>query len=355
MGVRSRRAVGGAAVVALAVVAVVVAFTLIKSAPSTGSRAPAPVTAPAPAPATPAPAPSTTVNPAVGPPMPARGAYVGAYVQPTRYSEADKIAALYALQRQAGGQLDIVHSYLRWRVPFPAPGQQAIMDQGSFLLLSWAGIDTRVIASGAEDSWIRRQARAIKAAGKPIFLEWRWEMNRPALYPQVHSSADYVAAWDRIRSIFAQQHVNNVAWVWCPSNFQFEINGASFYPGNNEVDWLCVDVYPRKGPYTSFAALAQPFLAWASHIPKPIMIGEYGVPRRYGPQPRAAWLRGAAQVARLDPQIKALVYFDGDPIKGHGWRRFALDPASPPLLAFRRMAGQSYFDPDRLRVPGRSG
>jgi hypothetical protein len=310
-----------------------------------------PVTAPAAVPTTPVPAPSTTVNAAVAPSVPAHGVYVGAYTQPTDYSVSGKLAALDALQHQAGGRLDIVHSYLRWRVPFPKPDQRAIMDQGSILLLSWAGTDTQAIASGAEDGWIRRQALAIKAAGKPIFLEWRWEMNRPGLSSQVHSPTDFVAAWNRIRSIFAQEHVKNVAWVWCPSILTWEINGPSYYPGNNKVDWLCIDAYPRKGPYTPFATLAQPFLAWASHIHKPIMIGEYGAPRSYGPHPRAVWLRGVAQLARSNPQIKALVYFDGDPPgNGQGWR-YGLDPGSAPLLAFRRIAEQPYFDPDRLRGP----
>src|SRR5262249_36916746 len=135
MVVRSRRAIGGAAAVALAVAAAVVGYTLVKSAPSGGSRAPAPesATAPAPAPFTPAPPPGPTVAPATGPRVPAHGAYVGAYTQPARYTAPDKIAAIHALQDQAGGRLDIVHSYLRWEVPFPKPDQQAIMDQGSTL------------------------------------------------------------------------------------------------------------------------------------------------------------------------------------------------------------------------------
>src|SRR5215475_10333441 len=120
MVVRSRRTVGGAAAVALAVAAAVVGCTLVKSAPPIGSGAPAPesATAPAPAPFTAAPAPSTTVNPATGPRMPAHGAYVGAYTQPARYTVPDKIAAIRTLQDQVGGRLDIVHSYLRWQVPF---------------------------------------------------------------------------------------------------------------------------------------------------------------------------------------------------------------------------------------------
>jgi hypothetical protein len=352
--VRARNVVGGIAVLALAVVAGLVAFTLVKPAPSSEAGGPVPVAAPAPT--TAAPAPTTTVNPAVGPAMPARGAYVGAFVQPSGgYSVFDKIAAMQALQGQAGGRLDILHSYLAWRMPFPVPGQQAILDQGSILLLSWAGGDTRVIASGRDDRWIRRQALAIKAAHKPVMLEWRWEMNRLALYSQVHTPADYVAAWDHIRSVFAQEHVRNVAWVWCPSARDFATYGPAFYPGNSEVDWLCADVYPPSGAYTPFATVAQPFLDWASHIAKPIMIGEFGAPRSYPTYRRVAWLRDVAQVALADQQIKALVYFDGDPPGNSPGAQYGLDHGSSVLRAFVSIADEPYFNVDRLRRPAQRG
>jgi len=211
-------------------------------------------------------------------------------------------------------------------------------------LLSWSGADTRAIASGTYDSWIRRQALAIKATEKKIFLEWRWEMDRPGLSAEIHSPADYIAAWDHIRAIFARERVDNVSWVWCPTAAGFASGTApAYYPGNNEVDWVCADAYPGPGPYRSFATIVQPFLRWASGHRKPIMIGEYGVPQTYGPEQRAGWLWGAAQTARSDPQIKALVYFDGN-----AQHAYALQPGSPALRAFRRIAHDSYFNPDRL-------
>lgn len=351
-----RRAAGWVAVAALAAVAAVAAFTVLKKPAAHPAVAASP---PGQLPAAAAiPSPATTVNPAVAPSMPAHGAYVGAYIQPSQYSESAKVAAMQAFQRAAGRRLDIVHSYLKWQVPFPTPAQQAILDQGSTLLLSWAGDDTRVIASGADDAWIRRQARAIKAAGKPIFLEWRWEMNRPGLHSTVHSPAAYVAAWDHIRSIFTQQRVRNVAWVWCPSirgfgNVPGYLSAPPYYPGNNEVDWVCADAYPTG--YNSFASIIQPFLAWAAHVAKPVMIGEFGVPRSYGPQRRAAWLAAAAQTVRADPQVKAVVYFDGDPPGAIYSRQYGLNPGSAPMAAFRRLTGETYFNPDRLPVAGRPG
>ena len=105
-------------------------------------------------------------------------------------------------------------------------------------------------------------------------------MDRPNLRAVVGTPAEFIAAWKHVRAIFAQQHVRNVAWVWCPTAKGFVPGGnaAAYYPGNDEVDWVCADAYPGFGPYRSFADTVQPFLSWASHHPKPVMIGEYGVP-----------------------------------------------------------------------------
>ena len=112
----------------------------------------------------------------------------------------NEINAVNALQQQLGRRLSIVHTYVKWQAQFPTTSALTFLAQGSMLLISWAGTDTRQIASGADDAWIRTRAAQVKALGKPVFLEWRWEMDRPNLRAQVHSGADYVRAWDRIRS-----------------------------------------------------------------------------------------------------------------------------------------------------------
>jgi hypothetical protein len=283
------------------------------------------------------------------PAIPRRGAYFGARVNLGDTSQAGQVAALDLLQRQLGRRLDIVHTYLTWLATFPSPTDAAALAQHSLLLLSWTGTNSSAVASGTDDRLIRKRAREIKATGKPIFLEWRWEMNRPNLRSVVGTPGDFIAAWKHVRAIFAQEHVNNVAWVWCPTakGFQPGGNAAAYYPGDREVNWICTDAYPGFGPYRSFSTTVQPFLSWASHHRKPVMIGEYGVPLRYGPQQRAQWLREAAQTVRRNPQIKAFVYFDVDPLSAPG-DGFALEPNSPALQAFRAMAGSRYFNP-----PGR--
>jgi hypothetical protein len=330
-----RRVVAGTAVVALAVAAIVVlAVTILFQGPQGKSS----------------PGPATTLNPRLAPSMPASGAYFGAWVGSPVLSQQARVGAVDALQQQIGRRLDIVHIYLKADAPFPVSSDLAFLRQGSMLLVSWALNDTRAIISGADDSLIRQRAQEIKALGKPIFLEWRWEMDRPNLRSEVHSGADYIAAWKHIRAIFARQGVANVAWVWCPTARGFASGHAeAFYPGNDEVDWVCTDAYPGPGPYRSFADIVRPFLAWASQHAKPVMIGEYGVPLSYSPQQRASWLRAAAQTVRGDRQIKALLYFDADSEGQAAEQNFALD--SPTAVqAFRSIADESYFNPRGLPI-----
>jgi hypothetical protein len=289
---------------------------------------------------------ATTDAPDMAPSVPAQGAYFGAWVGPADFTQANEIAAVDSLQQQIGRKLAIVHTYVKWQARFPTPSDLTFMGQGNTLLISWAGIATKQIVSGADDSWIRTRAGQIKALGKPVFLEWRWEMDRPNLRSQIGSPTEYVAAWDRIRAIFAAVGVHNAAWVWCPLASGFAVGrAAAYYPGDSEVDWVCADAYPPLGTSASFASTINPFLSWASHHDKPIMIGEFGVPASFGAQQRAQWLYAAAQVVQANRQIKALVYFDADQPGVGPQEAYSLGGDASALSAFRSMARQSYFSP----------
>jgi hypothetical protein len=262
------------------------------------------------------------------------------------FTQANEILAVQQLQNQLGRKLAIVHTYLKWQAPFPTRSDLTFLNQGSMLLISWAGTDTSQIASGADDSWIRTRARQIKALGQPVFLEWRWEMDRANLRSQVHSGAEYVAAWDHIRAIFAAVGVHNAAWVWCPTANGFsDGRAAAFYPGNNEVDWICADAYPAYGSTASFASTVTAFLGWASHYDKPVMIGEFGVPESDGASQRARWLRAAQRVVVADRQVKALLYFDANPTGQGPQGSYSLAGDAAALSAFRAIAAQPYFNP----------
>ena len=109
--------------------------------------------------------PGGTVNPATAPVPPAHGAYFGARVRPAVDTGPAEIAAVRNLQGEIGRRLDIVHIFHMWGDPFPSRSDLAFLRQGSMLLLSWSGADTRAVAAGRYDSLIRRRALATKGAG----------------------------------------------------------------------------------------------------------------------------------------------------------------------------------------------
>lgn len=297
----------------------------------------------------------STVRPGVAPTPPSRGAYFGAWVDsgPRGSNQPGPFQAILNFEQSIGRKLDIVNTYRTWDQPFPRGDDAAVLNSRRYLMLSWNGTDTRLITSGAQDQIITARARAIKAAGRPIFLRFQWEMDRPNLKHRIHGPDDFIAAWRHVRAIFRQNQVNNATWVWCPTSkgFKGKDHAADYYPGDDQVDWLCADVYPELGyEYRDFSESAAAFLRWAKAHPKPIMIGEFGVPTSYGPR-RSEWLRNAAQ-ALQEPQIKAVVYFDGDTygIKPTERMRFSLEGDQSAMSAMRELATTPYFNPRNVPV-----
>jgi hypothetical protein len=289
-------------------------------------------------------------QPGGGPRPPAQGAYLGAYVQPNNdYTPQGRIDAVTAFEKATGRQLDVVQSYHPWTDDFPDATDNWVVDSDRKLLLSWAGTDTRMIQTGRYDGLIRQRARAVKALGKPIFLRWRWEMDRPNLQASIWTPQDYIAAWRHIRTIFAAEKVTNVSWVWCPTaaGFADSNRAAAYYPGDSEVDWLCADVYPGVRLEDTFGSAAAGFLSWAKgHSDKPIMIAEWATTARF-PGGQTAWLDQAEKTAQDNPSIKALVYFDSNTTSAP---RQQLKLSGAAVGRFADLLADPYFNTRRLPV-----
>lgn len=288
------------------------------------------------------PEPQTEPTAPATPPAVPQQRYVGAYALTGLATQQGYIQSLNTLANQLCQPLDVAHVYLRWRYPFPTDAAQTFARQGKSVLVSWTGTDTAQIASGREDATILATARQIAALPAPVFLEFRWEMDRPNLRATVHDPATYIAAWDRVRRLFASVEAPNVSWVWCPTAAGFTAGTAqAYYPGDNEVDWVCTDAYAQPAPgvpaYQPFPRLVRAFLNWSKQHDKPIMIGEFGVPRSYPPQQRAQWFEQAREVITASPRIKAVLYFDNDPPGSPLTRRFAIGDDPVVLKAFRTL------------------
>jgi len=278
---------------------------------------------------------------------PASGAYLGAWVRPETLTQAGRLDAVTALEERLGRRLDIVNTYRRLDENFFNASDRAVVARGSTLMLSWAGGDTRSVTLGRHDDLIRERARELRAFGHPVLMRYRWEMDRPGLRASMWSPEDYIAAWKHVRSIFAAEGALNASWVWCPTAEGFTGNYAQpFYPGDGQVDWVCVDVYAGS-KFAPIGELAGAFLRFsAAHPTKPAMIGEFGVARAWGAEQRASWLRDAATVFRANPQIRAVMYFESDPIDNKGAsQQFRLSDDPLALAAFRELAREPYFNP----------
>ena len=295
----------------------------------------------------PKPAPAGSLHDAP-PPVPASGAYLGAFaLNGGTFSQSAYIASTNELQRAICRPLDIVHSFLQWQQPFPTQSAVTASRSGQIVLLSWTGTDLAAMASGSEDAAIRTVAGQIASLHSPVFLELRWEMDRPNLTRVVHSAATFVAAWDHTRQVFAQAGVRNVSWVWCPTAAGFARGVApAYYPGADQVDWICTDAYPNpKVALDPLQTELTPFLAWAKSQGKPLMIGEFGVPQSYSSDDRRTWVQHAAAFIKATPQIKAVVYFDYNPVGHAATQAFRLQPGSSALAAFRALGADPWFRP----------
>ncbi|XRQ11474.1 glycoside hydrolase family 26 protein [Actinomadura welshii] len=323
-----------------------------------------------------APTITTTARAGVAPVPPKQGAYFGAWVPPDEKdggkdgkdgedggeasaspsgspSGKPGMTPVAGFERELGRQLDIVQSYRGWKSDFPGALEKSVADGKRYLLLTWAGADTRKIVQGEHDELIERRARAVKELGEPIFLRWSPDMDTGSARKRVHSPEDFIAAWKHLRQVFERERVQNVAWVWCPTARGFGgANAGEFYPGDDHVDWICADAQPGADfDYRDLSESLELFIQWARERPKPIMIAEFGVPAAYGER-RAEWLREASKTLQ-DEQVKAVVYFNSDERAENARdrrRAFSVTGEKHAMSALRELATTPYFNPRNLPV-----
>jgi hypothetical protein len=280
-----------------------------------------------------------------GPAVPDTGAWFGAFVDAENRRTGDRLDAIDGFEELIGRPTAVAHSFHPWHEDFPSTYDYELVHRGKLLMISWAGTDTRSIVTGVYDEEIRRRAEAVRTFRAPILLRYRWEMDRPNLFNVVHSPEDYVAAWKYVRKIFTEVGATNAAWVWCPHADGF-IDGRAqpYYPGDDQVDWLCADVYSGPEMY-SFTDLMAPVLEWARQRPRPLLIAEFGVVRDGR---RAAWFDEMRRALPQQPQIKGVVYFSSEQ---ETRPRYAthLDGEPAAIQAFITLAA----DPWLTRQPGR--
>jgi hypothetical protein len=290
-----------------------------------------------------------------GPLAPAEGALFGAHVQATRGVSPYQVVT--DLEAKLGRRLAIDHYYRTWEAGFPDGREQWDVANGRIPMISWAKASAGEINAGRWDDLVRLRARGVRAFSQPVLLRWFWEMGADRNAPEAGSPEDFVAAWRRLRRLFAEEGASNAAFVWCPDASDFATGRAqALYPGDDQVEWTCADGYNYRHPARrstvprSFEDTFAAFYFWAAQRPHPLMVGEYGTVED-GPGDKAAWITAAREtLKRKFPAIGAMVYFhalrDRDGV-AYDWR---MDTSASSLTAFSDMGADPWFNPPVART-----
>ena len=209
----------------------------------------------------------------------------------------------------------------------------------------------RDVTAGRYDDYIRRFAEGAAAWGHPFFLRFNWEMNG-GWFPwgvdaNGNRTADYVPAWRHVHDIFEEAGADNVTWVWCP-NIDLHRNPrdlAPLYPGDEYVDWTCLDGFNwgiREGSpgWLSFDEIfSHSYRRLIDLVPdKPVILGETASSTRGGSKP--AWIKDMlATMPRGYPRIRGFVwndYFD----RNTNW---PIETSKAVTEEFRRSIAKPWF------------
>jgi beta-mannanase len=247
---------------------------------------------------------------------------------------------------------------------FPLTQMDAVNAYGAITMLNWSSMSSPLqtnepafnlanVANGAFDSYITSFAQAAKQWGHPFLLRFDWEMNGNwfpwGSMANGNTAAEFVAAWRHVHDIFTSVGATNATWVWCP-NVDFEnqfTSLAKLYPGDNYVDWTCMDGYNDgntngAGGWRSFnqifASTYQKITALAPT--KPMLIGETGSSETGGS--KAGWITDMFNQLPNYPNLHGLVYYD-QYSGGYDW---PLETSQSAINAFKAGIANPAYQPN---------
>lgn len=270
-------------------------------------------------------------------------------------------APIDAYVQEAGREPDFVLWFQSWgprlEATFPRAGAEEIHQRGYTQVITWVPEDYSLppddpsysldaTLSGVHDDYVRQYARDLVAWGRPVYLRPFHEMNDTsnayAAGKNGNTPEKLVAAWRRVHQIFAQEGATNVKWVWSPSvgppTYHPQYPMASYYPGDDYVDWMALDGYnwaeARSLPWYSFDEIySQSYAEITAISPKPVMIAEIG--SHTWPGDKALWIDEMREdVPAKYPRVKAVSWYHQN-ADGGLWR---INTSRATLHAYQMMA-----------------
>lgn len=223
-------------------------------------------------------------------------------------------------ETELGTRFALVRMYQQWQLPSRRVAE--MINDGRLVLVShkppaaggWAAV-----GSGAEDAMIRSLAEAYRRFGREVLFSFHHEPHDDASDVKggtAGTTADYLAAWRRIRRIFDEVKATASAggnvffaysatgsWALKAKSGGPAGSGDPLYPGDDLVDVFAHDRYNwascRGDAWEEFSAEWAPLVKLAAAHGKPLMAAEFGSPPADGA--RNDWFRRAAEWLRTDP------------------------------------------------------
>lgn len=288
--------------------------------------------------------------------VPSTGALFGAFAGP-RGDETSR-AAVLRLESQVGRKLAIDHQYYKWDQPIPTGHQVWDAATGRLPFVNWnaqktdgSAVSWSAIAEGSQDGWIIQRTEAFKSFGSPIYVTFHHEPENDLT--RFGTPDDYVAAFRHIVTLFRDQGVTNVAFVWTMMNWTFDPQSgrdpSAYYPGDDYVDIIGSDGYNwypgRPGAvWESFQQLFENTNLFAVVHNKPWMAVETGVQEDpLQPGRKGQWFRDIVTTAEGWPLLKAVIYFDT--IKEFAPNSWNSDSSVSSIEGFTALALDPYLRP----------
>jgi mannan endo-1,4-beta-mannosidase len=274
--------------------------------------------------------------------LPARpDSYLGAFAK----GVPESYASMKSLTTAAHVRFNLALYYSGWPEKFRSTFAIQVRNSGAvpFIQVEPRGASLAAITAGAYDTYLESFATSVAAygarTGQGVVIGFGHEMNGDWYHwGYRHTSPKvFVAAWQRIVTVFRQQGADNVAWLWTV-NIIDKRDGipdpAPWWPGSSYVTWVGIDGYYLKSSWT-FASLFGPTIkAIRALTLDPILIAETGATLADGQPQKIADLFSGVH----DYGLLGFVWFDG-----RGTRDWRL--SSPESFSALRLGAQAMNRP----------
>lgn len=299
---------------------------------------------------------------------PVKGCYVGAFIE-RDFTVLGDISVFEKLTQKKHASY---FTYVGYGRPFPKDWVEKVKKAGAAPHIAFepnGGLE-EVKDSVYLRSWARDAARS----GVPIFLRWASEMNGP--WTAYGKNPELYKEKFRLMHKVMAEEAPNVAMVWTPFA-EPQANIASYYPGDDAVDWVGVNIYSvyvNNGNPLRPASQKDP-LAWLQFMydnyagRKPIHVSEFAATIRCRGTGEDTVDFAIDKITRFYdgirerfPRVKSVNYFVWDTIRAkRANNNYSFIDDGRVLAAYRKMVANDYFlssvayDPARYAIRPKAG